>query len=315
MILQCINDHIHRLLGSLLLLFMLFVVVSCSTSDQRVVRSPVQSPSMDSIHTKDLSFDSEGVVLAGTLHSPYAPHAALVIVHGSDPVPRMTEFAHQLALKGLLVYTYDKRGVGASGGTYVGPEVGTNNISVDNLHLLARDASAAVDLIRRQNEDVPIGLIGASQAGWIIPIAAGHNPRVDFMVLFSSPTITTLEQLRFQFYTNGREDFWEHHTEADVRKHIQHAPDKYQFQATDPKELLKGLSTPGLWIYGAKDIQVPSYMCIEQLIELQLQNKPFEYVLFPSLGHQTLLPEPIKVSVDWIKQRALTTRDQKTKSK
>ncbi|WP_299668182.1 hypothetical protein [uncultured Polaribacter sp.] len=48
---------------------------------------------------------------------------------------------------------------------------------------------------------------GANQAGWIIPIVANKNPLVEFMVLFSCPTITTLEQLRFQFYTSGRTDF------------------------------------------------------------------------------------------------------------
>ena len=68
-------------------------------------------------------------------------------MHGSDPVPRMAKLAELLAKNDLLVLTYDKRGVGKSGGVYAGPQVGTNNISVDNLTLLVKDASAAVNLI------------------------------------------------------------------------------------------------------------------------------------------------------------------------
>jgi pimeloyl-ACP methyl ester carboxylesterase len=170
---------------------------------------------------------------------------------------------------------------------------------------LAKDASSAVNVINNKRKDLPIGLIGASQAGWIIPIVANENPLVAFMVLLSSPTVTTLEQLRFQFYTDGRTDFWDNHTEKDAREHIKNDPDKYQFEATDPKEALRNISIPGLWIFGEKDIQIPVKMCIEHLNALKIENKPFEYVLFPSLGHNTNKTKPINISVNWIKQKSL----------
>ncbi|WP_027672088.1 alpha/beta hydrolase family protein [Rheinheimera baltica] len=253
---------------------------------------------------EDVVFESEGVQLAGSLYIPKHAKAAVVLVHGSDPVPRMTKLAESLSKNDLLVLTYDKRGVGKSGGIYIGPSLGTNNISVDNLTLLAKDASAAVNIISQYNKELPIGLVGASQAGWIIPIAALNNPAIEFMVLFSSPTITTLEQLRFQFYTNGREDFWDNHTDEDARAHIISAPDRYQFEATDPKDSLNTLSIPGLWLFGEQDIQVPVKMCMEQLNGLKAQGKPFEYVLFPSLGHDTNKPEPLDIAIQWIKRNA-----------
>lgn len=297
----------------LFLLILLVTMMGCNQSVEQKNTTPTQVKTelVDSITTEDVTFESEGVKLAGTIYSPNNPHAAVVIVHGSDQVPRMTKFAELLAKKNILVFTYDKRGVGASGGVYAGPEVGTNNISVENLNLLAKDASAAVDLIHNKVGDLPIGLIGASQAGWIIPIVANKNPSVEFMVLFSSPTITTLEQLRFQFYTNGRTDFWDHHTEEDAREHIKNDPDKYQFEATDPKESLKALSIPGLWLFGEKDIQIPVKMCIEHLNTLKLENKDFEYVLFPSLGHDTTNAETIDITVNWIKQKSLEIRNNK----
>ena len=256
---------------------------------------------------EDVKFKSEGVTLAGSILTPKEILAAVVIVHGSDPVKREMEFAKRLAKQGIAVLTYDKRGVGESGGVYVGPSVGTNNIDSGNLHLLSHDANAGVKTLRKylKNKKLPIGLIGFSQAGWIIPIAANQNSQIAYMVLFSCPTITTLEQLRFQFYTNGNNKFWEDHTEADAREHINNDPDKYQFKATDPKASLNTLSIPGLWLFGELDIQIPVKMCIEQLNTLKANGKPFEYVLFSTLGHNTVSGNnttPFDISIQWIKQ-------------
>lgn len=265
---------------------------------------------------QDVKFESQGVTLAGSILTPVKTVAAVVIVHGSDPVKREMEFAKRLAKEGIAVLTYDKRGVGESGGVYVGPSVGTNNIDTTNLNLLSHDANAAVNTFRSylKNKKIPIGLVGFSQAGWIIPIAASKNPQIEFMVLFSCPTITTLEQLRFQFYTNGNNNFWENHTESDAREHIENDPDRYQFAATDPKKSLNNLSIPGLWLFGEKDIQIPVKLCIEQLNTLKAQGKPFEYTLFSKLGHNTAFDSDttaFNISIQWIKQKTLNIKKSK----
>jgi dienelactone hydrolase len=165
-----------------------------------------------------------------------------------------------------------------------------------------------------KDKKTPIGLVGFSQAGWIIPIAASKNPQVEFMVLFSCPTITTLEQLRFQFYTNGNNNFWENHTDADAREHTKNDPDKYQFVATDPKISLNTLSIPGLWLFGEKDIQIPVKLCIEQLNTYKAQGKPYEYTLFSTLGHNTSSDSettPFDISIQWIKQKTLNIKKSK----
>lgn len=258
----------------------------------------------DSVLIQDLVFASAGVELAGTMFIPDQPQAALVLVHGSDKTPRMTELGKFLAQNDMLVLTYDKRGIGESGGVYAGPEVGTNNISTENLNLLAQDANAAVATLKNFNADLPLGLLGFSQAGWIIPIAADRNKQIDFMALFSCPTITTLEQLRFQFYTNGDADFWNTHNEADAREHLYNDPDRYHFAPTDPKMSLRNLSIPGLWLFGEKDIQIPVKVCIEQLNIFRKEGKPFEYLLFPELGHNTNKTEPREIALNWIKRQA-----------
>jgi pimeloyl-ACP methyl ester carboxylesterase len=258
------------------------------------------------VNTEEVTFISQGARLSGTLYTPQVSHAAVVLVHGSGQESRMREFATLLAASGCTVLTYDKRGVGASEGIYAGPEVGTNNIDSTNLQLLAQDARAAVNVLKQKLPSLPIGLLGFSQAGWIIPLAAIDNPLVQFMVLFSGPTVTTLEQLRFQFYTAGRTDFWEHHTEADAREHLQNDPDRFQFAPTDPIESLSALTVPGLWLFGGKDIQIPSNLCIEQLQALKAQGKPYDYALFPELGHRTGFAgsAPVALAIEWIKTKS-----------
>jgi len=281
---------------TILLVFHLFIVFQgCTQSNNTITKH-------------DLAFSSEGTNLAGTIYKSKNAYASLVIVHGSGQETRMNDFAELLAKNGISVLTYDKRGVGKSGGVYTGPEVGTNNVDSLNINLLAKDARAALNTLKQYNNGVPAGLLGFSQAGWIIPIAAKNNPVVEFMVLFSCPTVTTLEQLRFQFYTNGKTDFWDSHSETNAREHIMNDPDRYQFKSTDPKIALSALSIPGLWLFGEKDIQIPVKLCIEQINALKVQGKPFEYTLFLSLGHTTAFTNdttPLNISIQWIKQKTL----------
>jgi len=256
--------------------------------------------------TENVKFNSAGVTLEGTIFIPQHTVAALVLVHGSGQEARMNDLALLLAKNGIAVLTYDKRGVGKSGGIYAGPEVGTNNVDSANLNLLALDASAATNTLSThiKTKRVPLGLMGFSQAAWVIPLAANKNQKVKFITLFSGPVVTTLEQLRFQFYTNGNSKFWETHTEADAREHISNDPDKYQFAPTDPREALALLSIPGLWIYGGKDVQAPVGLSIERLDTLKTMGKLYTYKLFPELGHNTASSksnEPFDFALQWLK--------------
>ncbi|WP_299121469.1 alpha/beta hydrolase [uncultured Tenacibaculum sp.] len=292
-----------KLVTQMILLCLFTTIISCNNTLNKNKKLS-KNKSAEVVQKKEITFKSQGIKLAGSIYIPTNPDAAIVIVHGSDSVPRMTKFAELLAKNNMLVLTYDKRGVGESEGTYMGPEVGTNNISTDNLKLLAKDASAAVNVLQQKYKNIPIGLLGFSQAGWIIPITANDNSYVKFMVLFSCPTITTLEQLRFQFYTNGNPNFWENHTEKEAKYHTKNDPDRYQFKATDPNDKLNRLSIPGLWLFGKKDIQIPVQLCIENLNILKEEGKPFEYKLFPNLGHNTgysASKKPFNVSIQWIK--------------
>lgn len=283
-----------------------FIKVTLFLLIQTVIAYQGFAQKFNPVIKQDVIINSEGVNLAGTIYRPKNAFASVVIVHGSGQEIRMAKFAELLANNGISVLTYDKRGVGKSGGVYAGPEVGTNNVDSLNISLLANDARAALNKINQYNNGTPIGLLGFSQAGWIIPIAANNNPLVNFMVLFSCPTITSLEQLRFQFYTNGDTDFWVNHTEEDARNHIKNDSDRYQFISTDPKVSLRNISAPSLWIFGEKDIQIPVKLCIEQINTLKSEGKPFEYTLFSNLGHNTAFADdssPVEIAINWIKEK------------
>lgn len=265
------------------------------------------SPAGDA--AEEITFESAGVTLSGTLYRSPHPVAAVVIVHGSGQEARLSGFAQLLAQRGVTALTYDKRGVGKSGGVYAGPEVGTNNIDAANLQLLATDATAAVQVLAQRTGTNPrtIGLLGFSQAGWIIPIAATQAPQVRFMVLFSGPVVTTREQLRFQFLTEGRADFWDTHTEDAMRERLRTDPDRYQFADTDPRDSLAQLSVPGLWLFGGRDVQLPVQLSLERLRSVDPSGARFEHRLFPLLDHNTAFAassEPVTAAVHWIRSIA-----------
>lgn len=260
--------------------------------------------------TQDVEFRSGGVILSGTLLLPRHAIAGVVAVHGSGKELRYTWLANLLAAKGVATLVYDKRGVGESGGVYAGPEVGTHNTDPPNLDLLAEDASAAVkELVRRiSSPRTPVGLIGTSQAGWIIPLAAVRTPDVKFIILWSGPLVTTVEQLRFQHLTGGKFDFWDHHSEAEVREHVRSDPDRYPFIATDPLDSLRKLSIPGLWLFGDRDIYVPVRLSIERLEALAPSGRPFEYHVIPNSGHNLPDDKAAEISVDWLMRTVIQHR-------
>lgn len=292
---KTINKHTIKQSRKNLLIFFLFATIT------HVLAIP------PTFTTKNIKFLSQGDSLAGTIYKPDHISTAVVIIHGSGLEKRMTEFATMLANNGIAVFTYDKRGVGESGGVYAGPEVGTNNVDAANLNLLSLDASAAVDVLSKylSSKQIPIGLTGGSQAGWIIPLTAEKNKKVKFMAIFSGALITVKEQLRFQFYTNGNSKFWDTHTEEDARKHTMTDPDRYEFTDVDPMDALSKLSIPGLWIFGGKDIQVPVNLSIEKLNTLKAKGKHYGYQLFPLLGHNTAFSDdekPMKEMIEWMKK-------------
>lgn len=134
------------------------------------------------------TFSSLGNTLYGELYAPAKPQALVVLVFGSgqDSAVAFNYVQHLLPTYGIAVFAYDKRGTGRS----------TGRFTVD-FSELADDAIAAVAEARRvlAMPDVPVGLMGESQGGWIAPLAAARSP-VDFVVVSYGLAISPLDEDR-----------------------------------------------------------------------------------------------------------------------
>ena len=152
---------------------------------------------------EDVRFPSGDVQLAGTLITPTARgrHPAIVLVHGSGPQNResILPWARFLIRRGIAVLGYDKRGVGGSTGDW-------NTASFDDL---AGDVVAAFDYLKTRGDvdRTRIGLLGVSQAGWIMPLAAVRASDIAFLISISGPGVpaaeTTIDQARNEMTMTG----------------------------------------------------------------------------------------------------------------
>ena len=199
--------------------------------------------------------------------------AAVVMVHGAGQEKRNLGFSNAFAERGVAALSCDKRGVGQSGGVYAGPEVGTNNVSRDNLEILSLDAAAALRMLSKKTRlrGIPIGFVGVSQAGWIVPRAALKAPESRFMVLFSGAMETTQEDVRFEYLALADPAFWNHHTHTEMktlaRPPLSAVPvlGATMWADFDPREALSKLAIPGLWLFGGRDRNVDVDVSTERL--------------------------------------------------
>lgn len=138
-------------------------------------------------------------MLTGRLIEPageFDPKRPLVVmVHGSEKTsPLDSVYAYMLAAQGVSVFVYDKRGTGASGGDYT-----------QNFELLADDASAALGHVRRlaAGRFGKAGFFGASQGGWVAPLAATRSP-ADFVSVGFGLVVSPIEEDREQLLDEAR---------------------------------------------------------------------------------------------------------------
>jgi len=136
----------------------------------------------------ELSVDTAGVRLAGTLWRPPTPRALILMHPGSGPSDRHNDVLFPPIRAALLdvgaaVCSFDKRGVGGSSGSWLDADIETQ----------ASDLVASLAVARDAVPDVPVGLFGHSQGGWVV-LAAAEAARPDFVITNSGPAVTPREQ-------------------------------------------------------------------------------------------------------------------------
>ena len=267
--------------------------------------STVESPTHREF---DVRFACAGAQIAGTLDVPpgRGPYPAVVWVHGAGESARLpydgAPLVQALVDSGIAVLSYDKRGVGESEG-----ECCPGDYSQFNL--LAADVDGAVAALRSRPEIDPagIGLLGASQAGWVVPLAAVRsNGGVAFTALVDAPAVST-----------GEEDLYSQRTGEQgsllrLASFVRTAgglriPGPAGF---DPRSYLEQLETPGLWLYGGADRSQPTDEDVDVLNRLKAKGKEFTLLVYPQADHGLLDvpptdPRALPEVVRWIKAQTI----------
>jgi hypothetical protein len=280
--------------------------VSCSPQAIAPTTTPTVQPE---VVLDDLSFASGDINLVGRLILPAGegPFPAIIWVHGSGRTTRdeVGSLLDILVDEGIAVFTYDKRGVGDSGGNYSEVTAYQGNTL---LGLLAQDAAAAADFVATQEriDSQTIGYFGASQAGWIVPQAALLTENVSFIALFSGPTVSVgIENFYSSLSPNQGGSLTDEQLDtlserlADVRS-----------SGYDPREEIEALEIPGLWILGARDASIPVRETAAILNEIKDEfDNDITIFIYPNANHgmfdaESGIQEPFmtEVLIPWIKE-------------
>jgi uncharacterized protein len=150
---------------------------------QKQTKTPVEST--------DVSFQHDGITLAGTVLRPTGQSArrrpGIVFAHGSGPEGRWANryLATRFAEAGFVALITDKRGVGGSSGDW----------KTASLADFAADAESGIAFLRAQPDVDPerIGIFGHSQGGWVAPLVASQDARMAFVIASSASGIDLAE--------------------------------------------------------------------------------------------------------------------------
>jgi pimeloyl-ACP methyl ester carboxylesterase len=253
----------------------------------------------------ELRIHCHGADLAGVLTLPPGPgpFPAVVWVHGSGEALRLTwsgaTLVQTLVNSGFAVLSYDKRGVGASTGECCPGDDG-------HFNLLAADAAAAYHALVARPEVDPgrAGFVGASQAGWVVTLAVSRlNAPVGFTALVDAPVVSRGQEELFSRLTGEEGDAGARAVDRSMVDEVREAGTS----GFDPLPSLRGMGSPGLWLYGDQDRSQPTALDVEILADLRSAGHPFTTRVFAGADHGLLDTPPsdsraLPTLVRWLKK-------------
>jgi pimeloyl-ACP methyl ester carboxylesterase len=277
----------------------------------------------------------DGVILAGSLWTPDArgtPRALLAMHPGSSGSDRDDDILfppirEALLQLGVAVCTFDKRGEGGSGGSWLTGDIETQAAD------LAVGVEAALDaLFVAEEASVPrVGLFGHSLGGWVV-LAAAERTSADFVITNSGPGVTPHSQEgystrnhldRLQLVAEretaaaatfaefmlmlssgvpfAEAEVWMHDPSrrrafedlADAGAFVPDSDGLWRFAATiidyDPADSLRKLRVPLLALFGAVDTVVPVDVSAERFRAL-VPRGLLSLRVIPEGDHRIQLP-------------------------
>jgi pimeloyl-ACP methyl ester carboxylesterase len=276
------------------------------------------------VERRDVLIESDEVTLAGSIWLPTMPPRSGVVMHpGSGPSDRDNDgyFAtlrNSLVNSGHAVSSYDKRGVGGSSGRWEDAPIETQG----------RDLIAAADRLADfpEMKDVPIGLFGHSQGGWVALDAASRRPYTSFLIVNSGPGVAPWVQERYaarmSLENSGADNAatekglahydlvtrlarartpWEQVKDRneELAPYLPGDPWAWHFWMTildfDPARALSSIHIPILTLWGERDRLVP----VEESISVyRVRVPPTRLVVevFPDADHRVQVGDPPRLA-------------------
>jgi dienelactone hydrolase len=233
-----------------------------------------------------------------TLPAGQGPFPAVAMVHGSGAHGReeFQVFAAYCTLLGIAVIADDKRGLGQSTGRYPGEAATPTTVDT-----LARDAEAEIRFLGALPEvdRARVGLLGDSQAGWIIALAAAREPAVRWAVPLAGPTVSVDESDTWGNLA-GKGVGPRAGTTAEMLAQVR-AVGRGGF---DPEPSLRRLSIPVHWVFTDDDRNVPTELCVERLRAVE-SGHDFTWTIVHAT--HTLLEIPSGLNVDIARSRGFAS--------
>jgi len=255
--------------------------------------------------TRPVQLSNGAVNLECSLIEPIVPgpYPAVVFAHGSGANSFIRYYYQRwyLAANGIASLACDKRGSGASSG----------DLFLAGYDDLAGDLLVAVDYMHTLDNIDPdrVGIMGISQAGWVMPIAAAGNPQINFVISLSGAGVSLAQQEHYLTANNlrfgGLGDRAVGITNKTIRfinsgmRTLQAAPEMISSLISrldkffDPIPVWGQLSQPVLAVYGEYDRHVPpkiSAMRLKGVFE-KTGNSLSQVLIFPKSNHGVMVAE------------------------
>jgi len=230
----------------------------------------------------------------------------------------------RLAEAGIAAFSWDKAGVGKSSGNW-------ENQSMDDR---AEEVIAAIEILKQRTDIAgdKIGLIGFSQAGWVLPLVAKKSDYPDFMILVSG-AINWMDQGAYLMQTRmTREGFPQTQIDQEIINHFQSSEkllsssstyDEYlQFHRSsttgyekrrkpmsqqrfrfaklnwrsDARDSLGNIQCPTLAVFGDQDLNVNTAGSVRIYEEefMESGNTDWRIKVFPGAQHSLLKEKDFK---------------------
>jgi hypothetical protein len=154
------------------------------------------SPSRPTL--EEFRFRSGEFELVGNLYLPAGdgPFPAIIMLHGDGPATR-----YNTANCDPTIDIFRRNGYAAS--SWDKPGSGESTGELDNEWRVTQRAAILADGIKALGElpaidSTPIDLLGASQAGWVMPMALESSDDITFMIVISGGAEDGFEQISYQ---------------------------------------------------------------------------------------------------------------------